>query len=248
MKVAILQPGHAPEELHHRHGDYDDMNKALIGFSREDADTYDVCHNEFPTAPEDYDLYIVTGSPAGVYEDHAWIPRLEDFIRNAYRLGARFVGLCFGHQIIAQAMGGKVIKSEKGYGIGVMDYALAYPPYNNANISLCAWHQDQVIHAPKLAERILTSDFCPNAGFLYEQQAITFQPHPEFTRDFLKDLVNIRVGDTITSAQARQALESVKSRDTDTPIIQSLISEFLFVGTAATLSPAPISDHRAASG
>lgn len=226
MKTAILHAGRAPMSLIPKYGDYDGMSKALLGLSPPEATTYAVLNGTFPHSPDDYDLYVITGSPCGVYEDLPWIPRLEDFIRSAFETQAKLIGLCFGHQIIAQAMGGTVVKSEKGYGIGVMDYDLTYMTTPQETISLCAWHQDQVIMSPESASTFLTSDFCPIAGLLYGDQAISFQPHPEFSTNFMRDMIEVRRGHTISNGMADTA-QTTLSKQTDTPLIQQIVQTLI---------------------
>lgn len=223
MNIAVLHTGHAPAQLQAEYGDYDDMSKALLGLNPVEAPTFAVQEGEFPTAADDFDLYIITGSPSGVYDGHDWIAELEKFIRAALDAGSKFIGLCFGHQIIARALGGTVVKSEGGYGIGVMNYMCAA---TGETLSLCAWHQDQVIKAPDKSELILTSEFCPVAGLKYGNQAISFQPHPEFTREFVRDLINLREGETITPHQAEAARRTL-STPTSTPTIRVILNEFL---------------------
>jgi len=172
----------------------------------------------------DYDaMSMITGSPSGVYDGDGWMSDLEDFIRSSYANRSKMIGICFGHQIMAQSLGGEVVKSDKGYGIGVMDYVLAG---QQETLSLCAWHQDQVVQKPDMAEVIFSSNFCPIAGLSYGDDAISFQPHPEFTKDFVRDLIAFRRGDTITDAQADEADASM-AKDIDLSIVQNMLLEFL---------------------
>lgn len=223
MRVAILQTGHAPASLQDKHGDYDTMSKVFLGYRADDIKTYNVQKGDFPTSPSKYDLYLITGSPKGVYDGDEWISDLEDFIRISFANSTKMIGVCFGHQVMAQAMGGTVRKSEKGYGIGVMDYD--HTETGN-KLSLCAWHQDQVEEKPEYGEVILSSEYCPIAGLNYDNRAISFQPHPEFTKVFIEDLITYRNGQTITEEEAKKARESL-AKDNDYPVIQALIQDFL---------------------
>jgi GMP synthase-like glutamine amidotransferase len=114
ISIGILETGEPPPELRARFGGYGDMFACLLGpdFS---TTTYDVRAGEYPAHVEDHAGYIVTGSPAGVYEGHVWIGALKEWLSQAQGR-ARLVGICFGHQIMAEAFGGRVEKSGRGWG------------------------------------------------------------------------------------------------------------------------------------
>ena len=215
MKVGILQTGRAPEKLRSTHGDYDEMSRVFLGLPHEFVRHYAVLDGHFPDDATDCEAWFITGSKYGVYEDHGWIAPLEAFIRLAYAMNRKMVGVCFGHQIMAQALGGKVEKFEKGFSVGAVDYTLTGPVRNAAdgdtqNIRLHAYHQDQIIEPPKDAELTLTSDFCKYAGFAYKDWGLSVQPHPEFSSTYLKDLVASRRGTLLSNALADKATSSLK--------------------------------------
>ena len=226
LKMAILQTGRSVPGSEERHGDYDDMCKALMGRKRDEADTFAVLDGEFPDTIDTYDVFVVTGSKFGTYEDHTWISPLEALIREIYATGKKMIGVCFGHQIIAQALGGSVEKSDKGFGAGAMGYSLHTLRGEERDITLYAWHQDQVVKAPPNAKVIATSDFCPIAGLQYDQRVLTFQAHPEFTRDYMAELAEARRGIVLTDQQADHALASL-DQTIDASLIEGMISDFL---------------------
>ena len=199
------------------------MCKSLVGQKDSDIPGYNVQLGEFPDHPGEFDVYILTGSPSGVYDGDPWISELETFIQEVYSSRTKMIGICFGHQIMAQALGGQVIKSDKGYGLGIMDYDIVG---HDSSLSLPAWHQDQVISAPDNAEVFLTSAFCPIAGLKYDDHAISLQPHPEFSKDFVEDLIKFRTGDTITLEQAELAARSL-SKKTTLATVQKILHDFL---------------------
>lgn len=188
MKIGILQTGTSPDELKPRHGDYDDLFKRMLAGRGFEFHTVRVMDGELPNSVDDADGWLITGSKFGTYEDHAWIPPLEDFLRRAYATGVPIVGVCFGHQILAQALGGRVEKFGGGWSVG----AEAYETTTGKSETMMAWHQDQVVELPAGATVIGRSDFCANAMLAYGDRALTFQPHPEFTADFLADLLAAR--------------------------------------------------------
>lgn len=187
MKIGILQTGLVPENLVEEHGEYPEVfMKFLTGYGFE-FDSYSVVRGEFPSGPEAADGWLITGSRHGVYEDHPWIAPLEDLIRRAVAAGKPIVGICFGHQIIAQALGGRVEKYDGGWAIGPQDYDL-----NGQNITLNAWHQDQVITPPDGAKTVGSNAFCTHAALLYPGKAYSVQPHPEFSDAYTQDLIDTR--------------------------------------------------------
>lgn len=205
MRIGILQTGLAPEMLAPEMGDYPDMFARLLDGNGFTFRTWRVVEGEFPASVHDADGWLITGSRHGVYEDHAWIPPLEAFIRDSFAAHVPMVGICFGHQIIAQAMGGRVERYDGGWAVGPQDY-----DFGGEKLTLNAWHRDQVIEAPKGAKVIATNDFCTNAALLYDDRALTVQAHPEFRPEFIDGLMKTRgkglvPDDVMASASARLA-------------------------------------------
>jgi GMP synthase (glutamine-hydrolysing) len=187
MRIGILQTGLAPDALIGTSGDYPDMFVRLLdghGFS---FTTFRVIDGQFPAAVTECDGWLITGSRHGAYEDHPWIPPLEDFIRAAFAAHVPVVGICFGHQIIAQAMGGRVEKYAGGWSVGATEY-----DFGGETLTLNAWHQDQVTVTPPGATVLASNDFCANAALLYDDRALTVQAHPEFQPAFIDGLMKTR--------------------------------------------------------
>lgn len=201
MKLTIFHAGLAPEPLRDRFAPYPEMYRAMFegvgaGF---DYDTVRTWANETPPDPVTLDAVLITGSSAGVYEQHDWLPPLRDFIRRAYAAGTPMVGICFGHQVIADALGGEVRKSEKGWGLGRHVYDVVARPAFLATeapgLAIACSHQDQVITPPAEAEVFLASEFTPNAGLAYRNgRIVSLQPHPEFTDEYALALAELRRG------------------------------------------------------
>jgi len=189
MKLAILETGRPPGDLPSRFGDYPAMFAAMLGPEFE-IESFDVAAGELPNGGE-HDACLITGSPAGVYEDLPWIAGLLDFIRAAG--DRKLVGICFGHQAMAEALGGKVEKSDKGWGAGLHLYRIEHrQPWmdSSGEIAAPASHQDQVVVHPPHAKVIVASDFTPFAGLAWtDRPAISFQFHPEFEPAFAKALI-----------------------------------------------------------
>src|SRR4051794_20137775 len=162
MKLAILETGRPPGNLPERFGDYPAMFGRMLGSGFE-IEGFDVAAGQLPSGGN-HDACLITGSPAGVYEALPWIAGLLDFIRSA--ADRKMVGICFGHQAMAEALGGKVEKSHRGWGAGLHHYRVdRTEPWmdSQAAIAAPASHQDQVVVQPPHTETVASSDFTPYA-------------------------------------------------------------------------------------
>jgi len=222
MKIGILQAGHCPDDLRPLYGNYDEFFKRFLDGNDFEYATYPVVDGVIPDDPRDMDGWIITGSKHGVYEDHDWIPPLENFLRETYAAAVPIVGICFGHQILAQALGGKVEKFEGGWSVGVESYTLdGYPE----PVQLIAWHQDQVIEPPAEASLAGASPFCRYAALAYGDRAYSIQPHPEFEAGFISRLIKSRRG-ILPEDIASKAIESLSINTSSAQIAHHIAAFF----------------------
>ena len=145
MTIGILETGLPPMALRAEWGTYSDMMRTMLGRGREYR-VYDVMAGALPADPAECSAYIITGSSAGVYDDLPWIPPFLDALRRI-RGHAKLIGICFGHQAMAKAFGGEVVKSPKGWGVGMHRYEIIEPPpgmVEPVGFAIPAFHQDQV--------------------------------------------------------------------------------------------------------
>ncbi len=220
MKIGILIAGHAPENLRPETGEYDVFFQNLLAGQGFTFETYFAVDMEFPTDVHAADGWLISGSRHGAYEDLPFIAPLEDFIRKAYDAEVPLVGICFGHQVIAQALGGKVEKSEVGWIIGRQVYNLE----GNA-VALNAWHQDQIVELPEEAEVIAWNDTCPYAGLVYGKKAFSVQAHPEFSNGFLGKLAESRGRGVVPDALIDTAIENTE-KPIDSAVLARKIGQF----------------------
>ena len=217
MKLTIIETGLVPEAIRADFDDYPTMFRQLISPADPDMEfgTVSVIRGEALPDPATLDAILITGSPAGVYDSDPWIAPLMDFIRRAADARVPQVGICFGHQIMAEALGGKVVKSEKGWGIGRHTYEMcACPDWMGgdcpARISIPVSHQDQVVALPPGASVIAASEFTPFAGIDYGAlPAMSFQCHPEFDAAYSAALYEIRKGRPLSEPAVAAAIQSL---------------------------------------
>jgi GMP synthase-like glutamine amidotransferase len=232
MRIGILQTGDAPEELQQQHGNYSNMFVRLLGQNHADFEfeVYRVLDGQVPDDVNLNDGWLITGSRFSAYGKQPWIPALKDFIREIVDAGLPLVGICFGHQIIAEALGGRVEKSDKGWGLGLDTYTLApgSPIDGQEQITLNIFHQDQIVKLPPGAEIYASSDFCQYAGMVIGDQVLTIQAHPEFQTEFNRQLLEVRKTSVIPEALAHTAIEALDEQDAqqDSSRFGASISEF----------------------
>ncbi len=217
MKLTIIETGLVPQPIRADFPDYPEMFRRMV--AHHDAsvafETVSVVKGEALPDPASLDAVLYTGSPAGVYDDEPWIAPLMNFIRGAAAAQTPQVGICFGHQAMGEALGGRVVKSEKGWGVGRHTYEIvqcpdwaagAFPPA----LSVAVSHQDQVVVKPEAAAVIAQSGFTPYAGLDYRGfPAISFQCHPEFEPDYAAALYRARRGKSLPEAEADAAIASL---------------------------------------
>lgn len=220
MRIGILQCGQSPAQLKDELGDYPDMFMRLLAGRGFDFRNWHVEAMEFPDSVDAADGWLLTGSRHGTYEDHAFIPPLEDFIRHAYGTGVPMVGVCFGHQIIAQALGGKVVKHPLGWAVGPQDYDSC-----GRNMRLNAWHQDQVVELPDDARVVARNDFCENAALVYGDRVFSLQAHPEFDDAFIRGLIEHRARGLVPDDLQAEAIART-GRGTDAMELADRIEAF----------------------
>lgn len=200
MKIGILQCDDVTDSLQPDHGNYPEMllRQLQDHVATSDVVIYRAHRGELPAAIDECDAYLTTGSRFSVYDPLPWIEALEGFVVRLWEGRKPLVGICFGHQLIARALGGEVERSEKGWGVGVSFNQVIHrktwmEPWQE-KLDLVVSHQDQVVELPSEAEVLVKSDFCEYYVLQYGDHFLSVQGHPEFSREFSRDLMAARRG------------------------------------------------------
>lgn len=232
MKIGLLMAGESAGSMAIKYGLHEKQFIDLFDPLLDDAapriewKIYYVLRDEFPSSADECDAYLVTGSKHGVYDKLPWMIRLSEFIREIVSEKKRLTGVCFGHQVIADALGGEVVKAEQGFGIGMHEYKMVIPQElshlaKDGELSLQTtfkvnvMHGDQVVKLPETAEIIASSEFCEFAGLYYPEGVLTYQGHPEFDNQFIRDLIEYKWGlgqDWVSQQVKDEAIDSAEDK------------------------------------
>ena len=184
---------------------------------------------ELPDDLQECDAWLITGSRHDAYSDLPWIQALRAWIRLAHDADVKLTGVCFGHQVIAQALGGEVVKSTKGWGLGVSVHPMlatgSWMQPGLDQIRILASHQDQVALLPPGATRLAGNDFCPNFMFLQGDHIVAIQGHPEFSVEYNRALIERR-RDFLSDDRYQSSLSSLEG-EVDSATMMQWLLQFL---------------------
>jgi len=202
MKIGVLQVDSVLDELQEEFGNYPDMFENMLEKAASELSLnleiahFDVEHEIYPARIDECDGYVITGSKKSVYDDEPWIHRFKDYVVELHATKTKLVGICFGHQMIALALGGNTEAANVGWGVGVHASTMVQhksymqPPLNS--LAVLVSHKDQVTKLPEGAELLSSSEFCPNSMFQVENHILACQGHPEFSKGYSRALMDVR--------------------------------------------------------
>ncbi|HVR31923.1 MAG TPA: hypothetical protein VMS74_04345 [Acidimicrobiia bacterium] len=231
MRIGLLICDRVPEELAVHAGDYPDMFGDLLAAHPElELVPYDLTRGRFPASGDECDGWIITGSTRSVYDDEPWIRRLEGLVQELIEDERKLVGICFGHQMIGQALGGKVARADQGWGIGVREIeVLAREPWMEPEAStfrVVHSHADQIVEPPPGIRVLASSQHCPVSMLAYGDHVLGIQGHPEFVPAFARAQMERRRGNLIAAEVVDTALATL-ANPPDRPLLAAWIQSFL---------------------
>ncbi len=240
MHLGILVAGPMLDSQAKQYGDYSTLFQRLLDpfIPALTVHAYSVYKDELPSSPEVHDAWLISGSRYTAFDREPWMLRLEVFIRAVHHshhhtAQRRMIGICFGHQIMAQALGGRIARNPGGWGLGQHVHQLidARPAWmqddGDAHYAVSVIHEDQVVESPESAQRLASSDFCTSAILQYGDWALSFQGHPEFDNAFVHTVVDARENEVFSPADASQARKSLRHQEPQQQRAAQWIARFL---------------------
>ncbi len=232
LDIGLLLCDDVPEDGRERFGDYTGMFSRGVGEVDQGIrlTPYDAYQGELPDEPGDHEGYLISGSGASVFEDKEWIGELMTFVRQCQQASVRMVGICFGHQLIAHALGGETVRSDNGWGFGIHSARLtANPDWIDADdpeFKLVVIHQDQVVRLPPGFTTIASNDFCPHSVITDHDLMLGIQGHPEFSKAYCAYRADFR-RELIGEAKHSEAIELLENNETQSSTVLGWVSRFL---------------------
>ena len=187
---------------------------------------YAAIDGELPERPDECRSWIITGSPHDAFADDPWIVELRRFVAEAVDAEARVVGVCFGHQVVAEATGGRVERSDR-WAVGPHEMTVeATPWFAGDTVTINAMHRDVVTDLPADGRTIATGTTGAVPAFVIGDTVLCIQDHPEFTGDLTRALIDRR-RDLIGAEVADAAMAAIDERPTDGDTVARWIVDFL---------------------
>jgi GMP synthase-like glutamine amidotransferase len=227
MTIGLLLCDRVREKYRTEHGEYSEMyHNFLPDFQFID---YQCFEGEIPDDPNSCDAWMATGSLHSVYDDIQWIKELQGFIRKIADSKSKYVGVCFGHQLLGESMGGKVKKADAGWCVGVHTFPIlkkaTWMQPDSEEYNLLMMCQDQVVKLPENSIVYAGTDYCPVGMFTVGSNMLGIQGHPEFSKSYDKALMIDR-RDRIGDEKVDRALLSLTS-NVNTDLLRSWVYAFI---------------------
>jgi glucosinolate gamma-glutamyl hydrolase len=239
-KFAVLKTGSAQRETRERQGDFDRMFLDLLAEPGQTWDVFDVEHGHFPADAAAYDGFVITGSPASAYDDLPWLRDLSALLRESHARKQALLGVCFGHQALAQALGGDVQPNPRGWDVGIREVHFApgaeLPAFGSAGggratvpqpLRILELHRDAVMRLPPGAVALASSDQTACEMFTLGDHVLGMQGHPEFETDVVRvALGRLQQAGALTTEQIAASTATLSAAP-DTAFLRDWLRGFL---------------------
>ena len=238
MKIGLLVCDRFPPELLEIAGNHLDMFTALFaGRPEVELHAYDLVGGEHPDSPADCDGWITSGSRHAVSDGEPWIEWLAGFVRRLHENRSPHMGVCFGAQMIAHALGGEVTLGAAGWGVGVAGTEVTgvadWMVPRRGRFRVVVSYQDQVTRLPPGSRVIASTDHCPVSMFTVGDHFLGIGGHPEMPIPFLRALIESRRGTRIPDDIVDKGLASLEATP-DVPLLRDWMTEFLLGASRRT--------------
>ena len=222
MNIAILNCSAPFEPLEHYGSAADIIEKWLSPhFSEATFSEVGIAAGNNLPDPNCFDGVIVSGSEKRVYDDCEWMQPLKAYLRSLMQAQVPIFGICFGHQVMAEAFGGKAEKSSHGFVVGAQSYT-----ENDDSYSAYAMHRDQVVQVPESATVTASATYCPVAALSYDFPARSVQFHPEFKTPLVTEAIEVFDGNLLSGKEAQSARNSMKQGNVQETLYAIEITDF----------------------
>ena len=227
MKAGLFICDHVQPKLQTQFGDYPDMFASL--FPEFEFQLYDAYNGQFPESLDECEIYMATGSSHSVYENLDWIIQLKKLIQDIYNQNKCFIGYCFGHQLIGEALGGKVEKAPNGWCVGVHEFEITkhqewMQPFQSP-FNLLMMCQDQIIRLPENSITLAGNAHCPIGMIQVGDKFLGIQAHPEYSKEYDQILMENRV-ERMEREIVKQGIKSLE-KQVDQQLIRDWVIHFV---------------------
>ena len=228
--ILIIKAGETLPHLYRQRGDFEDWVMAPLAKARLDFTMLAPYKEALPSTPTDFAGVIITGSHAMVTDRETWSEQTAAWIPRVIDAGVPLLGICYGHQLLAYALGGQVAANPMGNEYGTVDVRLTDEARKDSLFTglpevfkVQVTHSESVVKLPAGAVRLAFNDMDANQAFSFGNSAWGFQFHPEYDADVTTTYLGTYKE---MLGEQGQDVETLLSQVTETPQGRTLLRRF----------------------
>lgn len=245
LRFLLLETGQPLPSLR-RHGDFTHWIRSAARLSTDEIEVVRGSEGETPASPSGYVAALVTGSAAMVTDREVWSEATADWLRHAADRGLPLLGICYGHQLIAQALGGRVDFNPRGREMGTVEISLhdaasEDPLFRGLPRQFAAQttHQQTVLAPPPESCVLARSALDDCQAFRWRQHVWGLQFHPEFATQHMRGYIQARREALQREGRChRRMLSAVRP----TPLARRVLRRFVALAAGRLRGPASTSE------